>query len=120
VVPVGDERSRMLELRIALSGGRWPIGSAVRVELPSVTSASAVIVPRDAVIVRADGAHVFRVGQDDVAERVPVRLGNGDAARVEVLEGLSGGDRVVVRGGERLSAGQAVQVASSGGARSLT
>jgi multidrug efflux pump subunit AcrA (membrane-fusion protein) len=51
---------------------------------------------------------------------VPVRLGNGDAARVEVLEGLSGGDRVVVRGGERLSAGQAVQVASSGGARSLT
>lgn len=120
VVPVGDERSRMLELRIELPGGGWPIGSAVRVELPAAASPSGVIVPRDAVIVRSDGAHVFRVGQDDVAERVPVRLGNGDATRVEVLEGLSGGDRIVVRGGERLNAGQSVSVASTAVARSLT
>ena len=113
VVPVGDERSRMLELRIELPGGRWPIGSAVRVELPAAASSSGVVVPRDAVIIRADGAHVFRVGRDDVAERVPVQLGNGDATRVEVLRGLSGGDRVVVRGGERLNAGQPVKVASA-------
>jgi len=113
VVPVGDERSRMLELRIELPGGGWPIGSAVRVELPAATAPSGVIVPRDAVIIRADGAHVFRVGRDDVAERVPVQLGNGDATRVEVLRGLSGGDRVVVRGGERLNAGQPVKVASA-------
>lgn len=120
VVPVGDERSRMLELRIELAGARWPIGSAVRVELPAAASPSAVIVPRDAVIVRADGTHVFRVGQDDVAERVPVQLGNGDATRVEVLQGLSRGDRVVVRGGERLNAGQPVTVASTAVLRSLT
>jgi RND family efflux transporter MFP subunit len=117
IVPVGDERSRLLEVRIALSGDGWPIGSAVRVDLPAAQSASAaLVVPRDAVIVRADGAHVFRVAQGDVAERVPVRVGNGDASRVEVSGGLTVGDRVVVRGGERLRPGQTVTIATTGGA----
>lgn len=118
IVPVGDDRSRMLELRIALPDAAWAIGSAVRVELREIALAGrTVVVPRDAVIVRADGAHVYRVGPDDLAEKVAVRLGKGDASRVEVLDGLLAGDRIVVRGGERLTPGQPVRVASS--ARSL-
>jgi RND family efflux transporter MFP subunit len=117
IVPVGDERSRMLEVRIAMPGDGWPIGSAVRVELPAARNGGAsLVVPRDAVIVRADGAHVFRVGKDNTAERVTVRVGNGDAKRVEVTGALAAGDRVIVRGGERLRPGQAVTVASTGGA----
>jgi multidrug efflux pump subunit AcrA (membrane-fusion protein) len=68
------------------------------------------MVPRDAVIVRADGAHVYRVGKGEVAERIAVRVGNGDAKRVEVTGSLAVGDRVVVRGGERLRPGQTVAV----------
>jgi len=64
-------------------------------------------------IVRADGAHVFRVARGDVAERVPVRLGNGSSDRVEVQGGLAPGDRVIVRGGERLRPGQAVTITTS-------
>jgi RND family efflux transporter MFP subunit len=117
IVPVGDERSRMLEVRIAMSGEGWPIGSAVRVDLPAARNGSAsLVVPRDAVIVRADGAHVFRVGKDNTAERITVRVGNGDAKRVEVSGALAAGDRVVVRGGERLRPGQAVTVANIGAA----
>lgn len=113
IVPVGDERSRMLEVRVALAGAEWPIGSAVRVELPAAESSAGLVVPRDAVIVRADGAHVFRVGKDNVVERVAVRLGNGDSERVEVQGGLVAGDRIVVRGGERLRAGQKVTITTS-------
>lgn len=113
LVPVGDDRSRMLELRISTNGTVWPIGSAVRVELPADAAGTQVVIPRDAVIVRAGSAHVFRVGADDVAEQVPVRLGRGDGVRVEVVEGLASGDRVVVRGGERLSPGQLVRVAAA-------
>jgi len=114
IVPVGDERSRMLEVRVALSGDGWPIGSAVRVELPAAPSArAALVVPRDAVIVRAEGAHVFRIAKSDVAERVAVRIGNGTSAHVEVQGELAAGDRVVVRGGERLRAGQAVSIMTS-------
>jgi len=111
IVPVGDERSRMIELRIAMSGAGWPIGSAVRVDLPAARQNAGLMVPRDAVIVRADGAHVFRVGKGEVAERIAVRVGNGDAQRVEVTGSLAAGDRVVVRGGERLRQGQLVKVA---------
>lgn len=115
IVPVGDDRSRLLEVRIALSGDGWPIGSAVRVDLPaSKNGSAALVVPRDAVIVRADGAHVFRVGKDNTAERVTVRVGVGDARQVQVSGSLAAGDRVVVRGGERLRPGQAVRVANTG------
>ncbi len=114
IVPVGDERSRMMEVRISMSGAGWPIGSAVRVDLPAARQAAGLLVPRDAVIVRADGAHVFRIGKGDLAERIVVRVGNGDAKRVEITGALAAGDRVVVRGGERLRAGQAVTIAASG------
>jgi RND family efflux transporter MFP subunit len=117
IVPVGDERSRMIEVRIAMSGAGWPIGSAVRVELPAARQAAGLMVPRDAVIVRADGAHVFRVGKGDVAERIAVRVGNGDSERVEVTGPLAAGDRVVVRGGERLRPGQPVNVAGGKGSK---
>jgi RND family efflux transporter MFP subunit len=114
IVPVGDERSRMMEVRIAMPGAGWPIGSAVRVDLPAAQQSAGLLVPRDAVIVRAGGAHVYRVGKGDVAERVVVRVGNGDSKRVEITGALAAGDRVVVRGGERLRPGQAVTIAASG------
>jgi hypothetical protein len=114
IVPVGDERSRMIEVRIAMNAEGWAIGSAVRVDLPAAQQGAGLMVPRDAVIVRADGAHVYRIGKGDVAERVAVRVGSGDAKRVEITGSLAAGDRVVVRGGERLRAGQAVTIATSG------
>ncbi len=114
VVPVGDERSRMMEVRISMPGAGWPIGSAVRVDLPAAQQAAGLLVPRDAVIVRADGAHVYRVGKGDVAERIVVRVGNGDSRRVEITGALAAGDRVVVRGGERLRPGQPVTIATNG------
>jgi RND family efflux transporter MFP subunit len=113
IVPVGDERSRLLEVRVGLADEGWTVGSAVRVDLPAARVASSLVVPRDAVIVRADGAHVFRVASGDVAERIAVRLGNGSSDRVEVEGSLAPGDRVIVRGGERLRAGQAVTITTS-------
>jgi multidrug efflux pump subunit AcrA (membrane-fusion protein) len=41
-----------------------------------------------------------------------VKLGRG-GSRVEVLEGLEQGERVIVRGNERLRDGQAVRVTGS-------
>jgi RND family efflux transporter MFP subunit len=117
IVPVGDERSRMIEVRVAMTSAGWPIGSAVRVDLPAATRSAGLMVPRDAVIVRADGAHVFRVGKGDVAERIAVRVGNGDSQRVEITGRLAVGDRVVVRGGERLRPGQVVTIATGSGTK---
>jgi RND family efflux transporter MFP subunit len=110
VVPVGDERSRLLEVRVTLTSGNWPIGSPVRVELTGSQAQSVVTVPRDAVILRQGAAYVFRIGKDNKAERIPVQVGAGQDSNVQVTGKINQGDRIVIRGGERLQPGQTVAV----------
>ncbi len=119
VIPVGDERSRTFEVRVelpALAGAPpWVVGTAVRVALPESGTRRAVSVPRDALILRQGGAYVLRLAADGTVERVDVETGIGDGSRIEVrgvgaAGAVAAGDRVVVRGGERLRPGQTVTV----------
>lgn len=110
VIPVGDERSRMVELRIALTDRNWRVGAPVRVEIAPRALKAVVTVPRDAVILRQGASYVMRVKADNTAERVAVNIGPGYANNVQIDGLLRAGDRVVVRGGERLEPGQAVKV----------
>ena len=113
VVGVGDERSRMVEIRVALDGADWIIGSAVRVELPQSEPTVVVAVPRDALILRENATYLFKVNEDNTVEQVPVRTGVGNGSRIEVQGDVSSGDRVITRGGERLRPGQSVVVIDS-------
>jgi RND family efflux transporter MFP subunit len=110
VVPVGDESSRQMEVRIALDSARWPIGSALQVGLPSADPREVVAVPRDALVLRRSETFVVRIGADDTAQRVPVRTGAAQGELVEVIGEIAAGDRLVVRGGERLAPGQRVRI----------
>lgn len=110
VVPVGDERSRQFELRVALPEDFALVGTAVEVALPESDGATALTVPRDALVLREAHTYVMRVKPDNTAERVEVRAGAARDALVEVTGELSPGDRVVIRGAERLSPGQTVRV----------
>lgn len=56
---------------------------------------NAVLIPRESVFVSSAGTFVYRRGKLDV-DPVPVRLGRQNAESVEVLQGLSAGDRVLV------------------------
>lgn len=110
VIPVGDERSRMVELRIALAEGNWRVGAPVRVQIAPQSRKAVVTVPRDAVILRQGASYVMRVKPDNTAERVAVNIGPGIDNHVQIDGRLQAGDRVVVRGGERLEPGQTVKV----------
>lgn len=110
LVPVGDEASRQLELRIAMTPNELPVGSAVDVGMPSAAVRSTVAVPRDAVVLRPEGDFVWRVTGDDKAERLAVTTGAEVGELVEVTGGVQPGDRLIVRGGERVEAGQAITV----------
>ena len=110
VIPVGDERSRMVELRIALADPSWRVGAPVRVEIAPRNLKAVVTVPRDAVILRQGASYVMRVKADNTAERVAVNIGPGHANQVQIDGTLQAGDRIVVRGAERLQPGQAVKV----------
>ena len=113
VVPVGDEASRQLELRIgldpALAAARgWVVGAAVQVGVPSDAPRASVAVPRDALLLRGDGTFVVRVAGDGTSERIAVVTGTSEGELIEVEGGIAAGDRLVIRGGERLLPGQRV------------
>ncbi|MBL8298352.1 MAG: efflux RND transporter periplasmic adaptor subunit [Rhodanobacteraceae bacterium] len=111
VVPVGDERSRQFELRVALPEDFALVGTAIEVALPEATgAATALTIPRDALVLREAHTYVMRVKEDNTAERVEVRAGAARDTFVEVTGELSPGDKIVVRGAERLSPGQSVRV----------
>lgn len=113
VVPVGDERSRMLEIRLELPDTNWYIGSAVRVNMPSDAPRTVVAVPRDALVLRAERISVYVIGEDDVAKRVDVEVGTAEGDYIEIIGDINPDDSVVVRGGERLRDGQSVTLTSS-------
>jgi RND family efflux transporter MFP subunit len=126
LVTVGDSRSRLLDLRLAVSGDQWTVGQPVRVALPTAAPREVLAVPRDALVLRRAGAAVFRVRDEETAdttanamagaqstttaEHVPITLGVSGGELIEIRGDLQPGDRVVVRGGERLRPGQAVNI----------
>jgi membrane fusion protein (multidrug efflux system) len=81
----------------------------VRVRLTGAIRPNAVVIPQRAVQQSAKGHFVWVVGKDDVAELRPITVGDWKGDGWLVSEGLSDGDRVVVDGGVRLSAGATVK-----------
>lgn len=67
------------------------------------------MVPRTAVLEDAEGTYVLRVVNGRV-RRADVRLGEGQGEEVEIVSGLSGGERVVSGGAEGLVDGDRVRV----------
>ena len=112
IVAAADPVSRQVELRLALEDGELMVGSAAEVALPQASSTAAVTVPRDALVLRPEGTFLFRVRDDDTAQRVTVTAGETVGDRVEVIGDVAPGDRLVIRGAERLREGQAVAVRS--------
>ncbi|MCJ9427937.1 efflux RND transporter periplasmic adaptor subunit [Kordiimonas marina] len=110
LIPVGDTVSRTLQLRVALPKGAYVVGSAVQVGVPSEAAEHVVAVPRDALVLRREGTYVFRLKGDNTAERVTVSTGAAVGDEVAVAGDIADGDRVVVRGGERLRSGQPVKL----------
>lgn len=110
IVPFGDGRSHLFEIRVTLPPTPWRVGQSVRLSVPSADPIEVLAVPRDALVLRREGTSVFRILEDDTAERVTVSTGLGAGGMIQVTGGLSAGDRVVIRGAERLREGQKVSV----------
>jgi RND family efflux transporter MFP subunit len=110
IVPVGDDRSRQFEVRVVFENPDWLVGTSVEVSLPSATERTAITIPRDALVIRQNHSYVLRVSHANTVEELDVTPGIALADVVEVSGPVSPGDRLVTRGAERLSAGQAVKV----------
>lgn len=115
IVPVGDHRSRLYELRLQLDDTPWTAGEAIRVSVPTAETKQVVAVPRDALVLRRDGTTIFRVGEDKLAQQVSVITGAAAGEFIEVIGNVSPGDSIVTHGGERLRPGQPVTILPAAG-----
>lgn len=109
VVSVGSEASHVFELRLDVTAP-LPVGQTVRVTIPMADVREVLAVPRDALVLRGDGTSIFIIDDDNKARRIRVMTGVGSGDMVEVQGPIQPGDKVVIRGNERLRAGQDVQV----------
>lgn len=116
IVPQADAEARTFPVEVAVANpdGRLLPGMVARARLSGPHLADTLLIPKDAVIAGLHGDTVVRVA-DDLAEVVAVEVVGTSGFRLAVrpVAGtLALGDRVVVRGNERLLPGQPVTEAA--------
>jgi RND family efflux transporter MFP subunit len=106
-----DLETRTMETEIDCENrdGRLIPGMYTETELSLRQEPNALTVPLEAVVRNGDDATVLAVNSQNTLDERHVKLGLEDNSRVEVLSGLSEGDRVVIGNRSQFRSGQKVQ-----------
>jgi len=109
IIPTADPATRTTQVRLNLpTSVRLRSGFFGRTWIP-VGRRQVVEVARGAVVERGQLQGVYVVGQDNIARFRLIRTGVARQGAVEVLAGLSPGDRVVIAGVDRVTDGARIE-----------
>jgi RND family efflux transporter MFP subunit len=108
VVPAADPASRTFTVKVEIAAKGLNSGIFGRAYLP-VGSHRGIMVPRAALREIGGVTSVWVVGKDNIARMRLVRTGRERGGRIEVLSGLSTGERIVVSGVGRVSDGVRIE-----------
>ncbi|HZV82778.1 MAG TPA: efflux RND transporter periplasmic adaptor subunit [Geobacteraceae bacterium] len=109
IVPAADPVSRTFTAKIPLNMNGLKSGMFGRAAIPVGTVGTAVMVAKSAVVERGSLTSVWVVGGEKIARMRLVRVGKSVGDKVEILSGLSAGERVVTVGTEKVSEGAKVE-----------
>lgn len=111
IEPAVDEQTRtvLLRARIPNPGVRLKPGMFARVNLVLDTRENALLVPEQALVPRGAERYVFRI-VDGKAALTRVEIGLRRPGEVEIVKGLTAGEKIVVDGQLRLQDGAPVAV----------
>jgi RND family efflux transporter MFP subunit len=115
-----DRQTRTMETEIDFDNraGHLISGMYTETRLSLREKKNAVTIPLEAVSRNGEEATVLAVNAENVVEERKVRLGVEDSTRIEVLSGLSDGERVIIGNRSEYHNGQKIQPKDvSGGAR---
>lgn len=107
--PVADQKTRTFGVQIEIdnSDGEIRPGMLAKVALAS-SEKSAIMVPVNCVNNLPEGSYLFVYQEDGTVEQRTVELGEIYGDRIQVLSGLTDGEKVVVEGQYQLTDGQTV------------
>ena len=111
ISPVVDPGTGTFKITVEVSDPtrRLKPGMFGRVNIVYDMHAQALQVPRSAIIDEAAGSFVFVV-EDDKASRRPITTGYANDGRIEILDGLTGSEKLVVVGQAGLKEGSKVSI----------
>ncbi len=106
-----DQISKTLEVKIEILQPEVdiPVGVFARGDILVKTNQDALIIPSSALTRKKDGIYVYVV-EEGIARQKEVVLGIIQDERVEILDGLSGEEEIVVLGNQELEDGLKVDV----------
>ncbi len=114
ISPVVDSQSKLVTVTLSLPKIMFrpnqTIDALIPISLQSPQSGpQAISIPLDAVIIGTEEQYLFVLENGKALKRT-VKLGEIDGANVQIIEGLSSEDRVIVDGAKDLIDGQAVEI----------
>lgn len=113
VSPAADPNSTTVQVWVEIPnpGDKLKPGTSVRASIVAGTFKDALVIPTSALLSSDEGGDsVFVVGPDSVAHERKIEVGIRHGGQVQVLKGVSGGERVVTTGGLGLEDGAKVQI----------
>lgn len=106
-------RSQALRAEVANADRRLKPGQFVKVSVILAERPNALLIPEEAVIPVGRQLYVAVVVDGKVA-RLPVRIGQRQRGRAEVVEGLAGDEQVITAGWQKAAPGQEVRSVARG------
>lgn len=109
-----NTRTALVKAKVPNQEQKLRPGMFANLDLTVTTRESSVVIPESAIvrIMQEDRATVYTVTETDTVAVTPVKLGIRLPGQVEVVEGLRGGERVVVEGVQKVGPGSKVVAAA--------
>jgi len=107
-------RTLLVEIDVDNRDGQLLPGSLAQVHFKTPSAGPTFIVPAGALIFRHEGLRIGVVVNGNIAHLVPVTIGQDDGATVQIVSGLSAGDKVIQDPPDSLIEGEKVYVESPG------
>ena len=111
IIPAADNAARTFPVDVEVENRDMTIksGMTAQVSFSVGDTYTARLIPKDALVIRGDRNFVYIVNGDTVREE-EVKLGNSVNGMIEIKGNVKTGERIVIRGNERLRPGQQVEI----------
>ena len=108
-----NSRTLLTEVDVPNESGELFPGAYTQVHLVTGANNRSVLIPANTLLFRSEGASVGVVGQNSVVELKKIKIGRDLGTQLEITQGLSLDDRVIINPSDSLASGQKVKIRTS-------
>ena len=108
-----NSRTLLTEVDVPNDSGELFPGAYTQVRLVTGSNNRSVVIPANTLLFRSEGAAVGVVNQNNVVELKKIKIGRDLGTQLEITQGLTLDDRVIINPSDSLAAGQKAKIRPS-------